>query len=68
MSLCEYPTKSWPGASLTMLDRFLMAQCYGGFVCLYAWVSNTFPRPPAKRAVAVALVNAFSQLGNIAGS
>lgn len=55
-------------AYLTMLDRFLMAQCYGGFVCLYAWVSNTFPRPPAKRAVAVALVNAFSQLGNIAGS
>lgn len=48
--------------------RFLMAQCYAGFVCLYAWVSNTFARPPAKRAVAVAFVNAFSQLGNVAGS
>lgn len=45
-----------------------MAQCYGGFVVLYTWVSNTFPRPPAKRAVAVAFVNAFSQLGNVAGS
>lgn len=45
-----------------------MAQCYAGFVCFYAWVSNTFPRPPAKRAVAVAFVNAFSQLGNVAGS
>jgi hypothetical protein len=27
-----------------------------------------FPRPPAKRAVAIALINAFSQVGNIAGS
>ena len=45
-----------------------MAQSYAGFVCLYAWMSNSFPRPPSKRAVAVALINAFSQLGNIAGS
>ncbi|KIP07693.1 hypothetical protein PHLGIDRAFT_127467 [Phlebiopsis gigantea 11061_1 CR5-6] len=50
------------------VSLFLMAQCYGGFVVLYTWVSNTFPRPPAKRAVAVAFVNAFSQLGNVAGS
>ncbi len=50
------------------VSLFMMAQCYAGFVCLYAWVSNTFPRPPAKRAVAVAFTNAFSQLGNIAGS
>ncbi|KAI1786687.1 MFS general substrate transporter [Ganoderma leucocontextum] len=47
---------------------FLMAQSYAGFTVLYTWVSNSFPRPPSKRAVAVALVNAFSQLGNIAGS
>ncbi|KAH7105400.1 MFS general substrate transporter [Auriculariales sp. MPI-PUGE-AT-0066] len=26
------------------------------------------PRPPAKRAVALALINAFSQLGNVSGS
>ena len=45
-----------------------MAQSYAGFVVLYTWVSNTFPRPPSKRAVALALVNAFSQLGNVAGS
>ncbi|KIP07690.1 hypothetical protein PHLGIDRAFT_70570 [Phlebiopsis gigantea 11061_1 CR5-6] len=50
------------------VSLFLMAQCYAGFIVLFAWVSNTFPRPPAKRAVAVALVNAFSQLGNVAGS
>jgi hypothetical protein len=45
-----------------------MAQSYAGFVCMYAWMSNSFPRPPSKRAVAVALINGFSQLGNIAGS
>ncbi|THH13282.1 hypothetical protein EW146_g6915 [Bondarzewia mesenterica] len=50
------------------VSLFLMAQSYAGFVCFYAWLSNTFPRPPSKRAVALALVNAFSQLGNIAGS
>ncbi|KAJ6614290.1 major facilitator superfamily domain-containing protein [Mycena sp. CBHHK59/15] len=33
---------------------FLMAQSYAGFVVLYAWMSNTFPRPPSKRAVALA--------------
>lgn len=50
------------------ISLFLMAQQYAGFVVLYTWVSNSFPRPPSKRAVAVALVNAFSQLGNVAGS
>ena len=50
------------------VGRFMMAQSYAGFVVLYAWVSNTFARPPSKRAVALAFVNAFSQLGNVAGS
>ncbi|KAJ7228713.1 MFS general substrate transporter [Mycena pura] len=45
---------------------FLMAQSYAGFVVMYAWMSNSFPRPPSKRAVALALMNAFSQLGNVA--
>lgn len=48
--------------------RFLMAQSYAGFVCMYAWMSNSFPRPPSKRAVALALINAVSQTGNVAGS
>lgn len=34
----------------------------------YSWISSSFPRPPAKRAVAIAMINAFSQLGNVAGS
>ncbi|KZT72525.1 MFS general substrate transporter [Daedalea quercina L-15889] len=50
------------------VSLFLMAQSYAGWFTFLAWVSNSIPRPPAKRAVALAFVNAFSQLGNIAGS
>jgi hypothetical protein len=45
-----------------------MAQSYSGFICFWAWTSNIFARPPSKRAVALAFINAFSQLGNFAGS
>lgn len=38
------------------------------FIVFYSWISSSFPRPPAKRAVAIAMINAFSQLGNVAGS
>lgn len=38
------------------------------YVVFYSWISTSFPRPPAKRAVAIAIINAFSQLGNVAGS
>lgn len=47
---------------------FLQASSYAGFIAFYAWISSSFPRPPAKRAVAIAFINAFSQLGNVAGS
>ncbi|KAF2022411.1 MFS general substrate transporter [Aaosphaeria arxii CBS 175.79] len=47
---------------------FLQASAYAGFIVVYSWISSSFPRPPAKRAVAIALINAFSQLGNVAGS
>lgn len=47
---------------------FLQAGAYAGFIVYYSWISSSFPRPPAKRAVAIALINAFSQLGNVAGS
>lgn len=47
---------------------FLQASSYAGFIVYYSWISSSFPRPPAKRAVAIAMVNAFSQLGNVAGS
>jgi hypothetical protein len=38
------------------------------YIVFYSWISTSFPRPPAKRAVAIALINAFAQLGNVAGS
>lgn len=38
------------------------------YIVFYSWISSTFPRPPAKRAVAIAMINAFGQLGNVAGS
>lgn len=47
---------------------FLQAGSYAGFIVFYSWIASSFPRPPAKRAVAIALINAFSQLGNVAGS
>ncbi|KAL1762690.1 major facilitator superfamily domain-containing protein [Schizophyllum commune] len=50
------------------VSLFLMAQSYAGYVCALAWIPNTIPRPPSKRAVALALINAVTQLGNISGS
>ncbi|OJT09055.1 hypothetical protein TRAPUB_80 [Trametes pubescens] len=50
------------------ISLFLMAQSYAGFIVFLTWISNSIPRPPSKRAVALAFINAFSQLGNIAGS
>ncbi|KAI0701167.1 MFS general substrate transporter [Cytidiella melzeri] len=47
---------------------FLMAQTYAGFSIFYGWMSNTFPSPHAKRAVALAFCNSVSQAGNIGGS
>ncbi|KAI5477675.1 MFS general substrate transporter [Pseudohyphozyma bogoriensis] len=47
---------------------FLMAGSYSGFVVFYAWISTSFPRPVMKRAVAIAFINAFSQLGNVSGA
>ena len=50
------------------LQRFLMAQSFAGWIILWAWVSNSIPRPPVKRAVALAFINSFSSLGNVIGS
>jgi hypothetical protein len=45
-----------------------MVQAYAGYMVLWGWVNNTFAGDPAKRAVAVALINSLSQLGTIGGS
>lgn len=41
---------------------------YSSFVVAFAWVSNVLPRPPAKRAVALALINAVANSSSIYAS
>ncbi|RAL65843.1 hypothetical protein DID88_005506 [Monilinia fructigena] len=41
---------------------------YTAFVVALAWISNTLPRPPAKRATALALINAVSNTSSIYAS
>ncbi|KAI1122883.1 major facilitator superfamily domain-containing protein [Nemania abortiva] len=38
---------------------------YGAFVVSLAWISNTMPRPPAKRAAALSFINAVSNATSI---
>jgi hypothetical protein len=41
---------------------------YTGYVVALAWISNTLPRPPAKRAAALAFINAISNCSSIYAS
>ncbi|KAG1757006.1 major facilitator superfamily domain-containing protein [Suillus lakei] len=50
------------------ISLFLMTQVLAGSLVLWGWISNTFIREPAKRAVAIALINALGQIGNVVGS
>jgi len=45
-----------------------MAQVLAGYLVLLGWINNTFAREPAKRAVAIALMNSLGQTGNVIGS
>lgn len=47
---------------------FMMMSVYGSFGCILSWVSTSLPRPPSKRAVAYAVVNAGSNLASIYAS
>src|SRR5258706_15620489 len=47
---------------------FLTAQSFVGVIVFFAWISTSIPRPPSKRAVALAIINGFSHLGSVAGS
>jgi len=49
-------------------SMFLMAAGYSGFSLTIVWVSNVIPRPPAKRAAAIGVVNGIGNLGNLMGS
>ena len=41
---------------------------YTGYVVALAWISNTMPRPPAKRAAGLAFINAVSNTSSIYAS
>lgn len=41
---------------------------YSGYTTALAWISNTLPRPPAKRAAALAFINAVSNCASIYAS
>ncbi|OCK85051.1 pantothenate transporter liz1 [Lepidopterella palustris CBS 459.81] len=41
---------------------------YTGYVVTLAWISNSMPRPPAKRAAALAAINAVSNASSIYAS
>ncbi|TVY21478.1 MFS transporter prlL [Lachnellula arida] len=41
---------------------------YSGYVVALAWISNSVPRPPAKRAATLAFVNAISNTSSIYAS
>lgn len=41
---------------------------YTGYTTALAWISNCMPRPPAKRAAALALINAVSNCSSIYAS
>lgn len=58
-------TTKVPGRYVAM---FLMACGYVGFAMTLVWVSNAIPRPPAKRAAAIGIVNGVGNLGNLIGS
>ncbi|KAG2360883.1 major facilitator superfamily domain-containing protein [Suillus spraguei] len=50
------------------ISLFLMAQVIAGYLVLWGWVNNTFTREPAKRAVAIALINGMAQIGSVVGT
>lgn len=49
-------------------STFLMTTGYASGFVILAWISNTIPRPPAKRAVAIGLINAMGNIGSIPGT
>ncbi|KAG2153240.1 major facilitator superfamily domain-containing protein [Suillus clintonianus] len=62
VSICTMNT------AVRYVSLFLMTQIAGGQMVLMGWITNTFAREPAKRAVAIALILALSQIGGIIGA
>lgn len=45
--------------------QFLIFNTFLGGILLLGWVSTSIPRPPIKRAAAIAIVNGFANIGQI---
>ncbi|KIK65313.1 hypothetical protein GYMLUDRAFT_239857 [Collybiopsis luxurians FD-317 M1] len=60
--------RSTMNATIRYISLFMMSQSYAGHICFLAWASGTLSQTPAKRAVALALINTVSSLGNVFGS
>jgi MFS family permease len=43
----------------------MISGLYSGYTTALAWISNTLPRPPAKRAAALAFINAVANCSSI---
>ncbi|KAL2006869.1 hypothetical protein VTN00DRAFT_9537 [Thermoascus crustaceus] len=57
------------GTAPRYLSMMLMVPgVYTGYVVALGWISNTLPRPPAKRAAAIAAINAVSNASSIYAS
>jgi MFS family permease len=57
------------GVGPRYLSMMLMVPgVYTGYVVALGWISNTLPRPPAKRAAALAFINAVSNASSIYAS
>ncbi|KAL4910734.1 hypothetical protein BDW74DRAFT_164556 [Aspergillus multicolor] len=50
------------------VSMFLMTTGYASGFVMLAWISSTIPRPPAKRAAAIGIINAMGNVGSIPGS
>ena len=63
--LAAATTKTAPRYVAMML---MVPGVYTGYVVALAWISNSLPRPPAKRAAALAFINAISNCSSIYAS
>ncbi|KAG9231960.1 major facilitator superfamily domain-containing protein [Amylocarpus encephaloides] len=63
--LAAATTKTGPRYLAMML---MVPGVYTGYVVALAWISNSLPRPPAKRAAALAFINAISNTSSIYAS
>ncbi|KAF8066034.1 MFS general substrate transporter [Lyophyllum atratum] len=50
------------------VSLFLMCTGYSGGIILVGWISSCIPRPPVKRAAAIALVIGLGSFGSIPGA